>query len=75
MHVDPIRRHRRPALCVLAVIVALGAALAGGGLAWLALVPAVVLLRPRAPVPQAVSGQAQYGVGAALAGFTPARRD
>ena len=59
-------------------ILALAIGLACGGLAWLLTVPAMVLLgygfgHPygRRPEPHDIPGNAEYGVGAALAGFTP----
>ena len=69
-----VLRSLRLALPVL--VLAIG--LACGGLAWLLAVPAMFLLgrrfghsRGRRPEPYDIAGNAEYGVGAALAGFTP----
>ncbi|QBE64882.1 hypothetical protein [Pseudoduganella lutea] len=59
-------------------ILALAIAVACGGLAWLLTVPAMFLLgrwygdsHGRRPEPHDSTGNAEYGIGAALTGFTP----
>ncbi|WP_338765694.1 hypothetical protein [Massilia sp. METH4] len=70
------RRHGRLALLILALGTALLAGLAWGARAWLFMVPALFMLGRSygSEGSTEVSGQAQYGVGAALAGFTPRGR-
>lgn len=74
------RRHRRlaPFFVLVFLLTALATGLACGGKAWLLVVPAMFILGrsygTRAGSQEQADG-AKYGVGAALAGFTPSRRD
>ncbi len=72
------RRHPRLAVFALALAFVVAACLAWGGKPWLLMAPVTFMLGRwygTGPDMQAMSGQPQYGVGAALAGFTPAHRD
>ncbi|GGX98189.1 hypothetical protein GJV26_20205 [Massilia dura] len=72
------RRHPRLALFAVALAFVLAASLAWGGMPWLLMVPVTFMLGRSYGTGadlQDMSGQPQYGVGAALAGFTPAHRD
>lgn len=73
-HVSP-RFARR--MLLIPIVAAVIAGFAFGGPAWLLMAPALFLLGlsyGSRSGPQERAGHAEYGIGAALAGFTPAHR-